>query len=289
MSKEGLAIVNERMKHGEFYHHQGVVANCELKRALTSGNQLYIFPIIDDIILLKKATAITAKSRTANPFLRVDALSKQLFYAEFPCLRIEKTEVNYKKELKSQPLSNEELLELRTLLPKSGETFMSIVTHDIDALHNLVFNTNYDRYLHLDFSWSRLSAIKTDLKKGSILVLSDEDKFPFEESSIDALFSFDYINESDRIDQSLAYQELKRILKPDSQSIVLYDKDKPMFVQNQQKNDNFSNKALSILAPWKKRKVPSIYFHPVKLKNDHKSNDRYLTKALLKGQLFSSK
>ncbi len=286
MSKAELAIANDKCSTGELYFHVGIPVDIKLKAAYTTDNHLHIFPVVDDILMLKKDTAISPKNRTKNPYLRVPERLVEDFYAQYPSLRKGKSTDAQMKEVHSQPLSNEQLLELKTLLPKSGECFMSAVTHDVDALHNLVFNTDFNHYLHIDFSFARLNAIRKDLKEGTLLVLCDIANLPFNESSIDALFSFDYINEYDKTDQATAYHELKRILKPGGCSVVLYDKDKPLHAQSHHKSDQRAKKAMGVLAPWKKKKVPTIHFHPVELNSHKDDSGQFYTKASL-GRQFS--
>ncbi|WP_420386926.1 methyltransferase domain-containing protein [Roseivirga sp.] len=282
-----LAIVNQKIANGELYFHPGIQVNRELEDAYVTVNQTYFYPVINDMLLLKKDTAVAAKNRTKNPLLRISEQAIQSFYEEYPLLSPERKSTDVHKSVHSKPLTNDQLKELKGLLPKSGDCFMSAVTHDVDALHNLVFNTNFNHYIHLDFSLQRLEAIKSDVKEGTVLVLCENSDLPFIENSVDALFSFDYINGYEKEGQHQAYQELKRVLKESGGSVVLYDKEKPLHAQTQLKNDLLSKKAIGLLAPWKKKKVPSIYFHPVVVSesNDDNSNE-YLTKTSL-GRQFS--
>lgn len=286
MSPEELSIVNQKIANGELYFHPGIQVEISLEQGLITENQTYFYPIVDDIVLLRKDTAVTAKNRTKNPLLRVTQQTVEAFYTEFkPLKKGDNSHVGL-KQMRSKPLSNEQLSELKGLLPRSGDCFLSAVTHDVDALHNLVFNTHFNQYLHIDFSLDRLRVIKAEMKDNTLLILCDNANLPFAEESIDALFSFDYINEYDKADQTQAYQELKRVLKGNGHSVVLYDKDKPLHAQAQFKSDQLSKKALGIVAPWKKKKVPSIYFHPVKThSNDDTSGDLYTKTSL--GRQFS--
>lgn len=286
MSKDELSVVNQKIVNGELYFYPGIQIELKLKQAYITENQTYIYPVVDDILLLKKDTAVTAKNRTKNPLLRVTERTIEEFYAEYSLLKKGRKATPALKLLKSQPLSHEKLAELKTLLPKSGDFFMSAVTHDVDALHNLVFNTKFNQYLHIDFSLDRLEAIKPDVKKGTTLILCENANLPFAENMVDALFSFDYINEYEKADQNLAYQELKRVLKEEGCSVVLYDKGKPLHAQTQLKTDQISKKALGLLAPWKKKKVPSIYFHPVEVSSNSDNSEQLLTKTSF-GRQFS--
>ena len=286
MSKDELSVVNQKITTGELYFYPGIQAEIKLKQALITENQTYFYPIVDDIVLLRKETAVTAKNRTKNPLLRVTEEKSEAFYSEFKLLKKGKRTSVSNIDQHSKPLSNDQLNELKGLLPRSGDCFMSAVTHDVDALHNLVFNTNFNSYLHIDFSLDRLQAIKNEVKKDTLLVLCDIASLPFNDESVEALFSFDYINEYDKEDQAKAYQELKRVLKAEGSSVVLYDKDKPLHAQAHHKSDQLSKKALGIIAPWKKKKVPSIHFHPVQASTNSDNSGDLFTKTSL-GRQFS--
>lgn len=286
MSKDELSVVNQKIVNGELFFYPGIRIEQELEQAYITENQTYFYPVIDDILLLKKDTAVAAKNRTKNPLLRVTEKAIQDFYTEYSQLNKIRSTGPVLPLLKDKPLTNDQLVELKTLLPKTGDVFMSAVTHDVDALHNLVFNTKFNQYIHIDFSLDRLEAIKSDIRKGTTLVLCENANLPFAENTVDALFSFDYINEYEKADQNLAYHELKRVLKEDGCSVVLYDKTKPLHAQAQLKTDQISKKALGLFAPWKKRKVPSIYFHPVEVNSIGDNSNQLVTKASF-GRQFS--
>lgn len=262
MTGEELVLINQKIAGGELYYHSGLQVQIELKQALVTDNHTYFYPIVDDVLFLRKETAVAGKNRVKNPLLRLTETDVELFFKEFSSLK-----PNASQERVHVPnctdISNDKLKELQTLLPKAGDVFMSAVSQDTDALHNLVFNTQFNHYLHVDFSLDRLNAVKQEVKKGTIMVLCEMGDLPFETDSIDALFSFDHINSYDKPEQNKVYEELKRVLKGDGSSIVLYAKDKPLHAQAQLKTDQLTKKALGIFAPWKKKKVPTIYFHPV--------------------------
>jgi ubiquinone/menaquinone biosynthesis C-methylase UbiE len=152
---------------------------------------------------------------------------------------------------------------MASLLPKKGHSFLSISTHDVDAIHNLTYKSHYKVHFHMDFSLARLKVIQSDLPQNTILILGEMNHLPFKNDSIDGLISFDYLNNYEKEIQNQSYLELKRCLKADGVSIMLYDKDKPLDTKSQLKSDQLVKKALSIVAPWKKVKLPNIIFYPI--------------------------
>ncbi|WP_082794032.1 class I SAM-dependent methyltransferase [Roseivirga seohaensis] len=267
MTEKELISLNTQIKHGDLFFYPGAPVNIEVKAALVTSHLTHIYPIIDNISYLQRRTAIVSKNRTANHLKRVPQEEIDQFYRDYGFGEgnaIEKPT----KELKSNPISQEKVTQLARLLPKGGEYFMSVVTHDVDSIHNLTYGRSFKYYFHMDFSLSRLMAIKDELPGETILVLGDVDHLPFDNNSVDALFSFDYINNYDKEVQEMAYEELKRCLKPDGVSIMLYDNSKPMHASSQLKSDQRSKRALGVIAPWKKIKLPNIFFYPI-----HKEGD----------------
>lgn len=280
LSENEIAVVNQKISSGQLYFYKGIQVENEIQSGLITENQTYMYPIVEEVVLLKKDTAITAKNRTKNPLLRVTEDLVEEFFQDFNLLRKNHPVTSsFHKDLHSQPLSNDQLMQLKALLPKEGECFMSAVTHDVDALHNLVFNAHFDHYLHIDFSIDRLLAIRKEVKEGTVLVLCENANLPFAEDTVDALFSFDYINAYEKDDQKVAYEELKRVLKSNGASVVLYDKNKPLYAQSHLKSDQFAKKTLGYIAPWKKRKLPAIHFHAVE-RNDSDGGGELLSPSL---------
>lgn len=71
LSEAELSDVNAKIVTNELFFYPGAQVKKPLKRALVTEHQTYIYPILDNIILLKKETAIVAKNRTENYLKRV--------------------------------------------------------------------------------------------------------------------------------------------------------------------------------------------------------------------------
>ncbi|MHA7101165.1 class I SAM-dependent methyltransferase [Roseivirga pacifica] len=259
LSVAELVTVNAQVAQNQLCFYSGVPVRFKLEKAYASDNHLYIYPVIDDILLLQKDTAVVAKNRTENPFLRVSEHKVEEFYSAFN-FSGDKAVV---ASPSTKPLATEELKSLKNLLPKSGSCFLSAFSEHADSILNLEFGTQFDHYVHLDYNIDRIRSVKEQLSAKTIYVLAEMNDLPFADASIDAFFSFDFINNYEKDFQHMAYDELKRALSPSGASVVLYDKAKPMHAGAKRKNELLSKKALSYVAPWKKVKVPTIHFHPM--------------------------
>lgn len=262
MTEKELSTINSMIKSELLFFYAGAPLNFELESALVTENQVYIYPIIKGIVFLQKQTAIVAKNRTQNPLKRSSQVQIDAFYRAHGFGEANEVIVAT-KELRSNKLSDDQLLNLASMLPQRGNCFLSIATHDVDSIHNLRYRLKYENNFHMDFSLSRLIAIQNDLPKATVLILGDMNYLPFKSDVIDGLFSFDYINDHVKEIQTGAYEELKRCLKTDGVSVMLYDKEKPLHSKNQLKSDLISKKALAVVAPWKKVKLPNIIFYPI--------------------------
>lgn len=126
----------------------------------------------------------------------------------------------------SRKISNQELADLKKLLPRDGGVLVSSCNDSIDMIHNLVFGINFQQIVHFDYSFERLKSLKTELKKDAMLVLGDVSKLPFTDASISGLFSFDDLTLYEKLEQKEIYDELKRSLSPEGASVVLFEKTK---------------------------------------------------------------
>ncbi len=263
LSEKEINRINLQISEGTYFFYHGAPVNVELKQAFISSNHTYIYPVFDDILFLKKLTAIVPKNRTQEPNKRVPDHLANEFYKEFGFGEAFKKEKAKSIDLQSGPLDAEQIRDLGKLFPRSGQSFVSVVTHDIDSIHNLVFGTHFDHYMHLDFSFDRLRSVVGQLKAGTHYILADLCDLPLKTDSVDGLFSFDYINQYDKATQKEAYSEMRRSMLSDGVSILLYEQNKPLHAKSQHKAERTALKAMKFVKPWKRAKIPSIYFYPV--------------------------
>jgi len=286
MSKAELTTVNEKVTAGELLFYPGVPVEVKLKKAFVTEHSTYIYPVFEDIICLKKETAIVPKNRTQNPLLRVSEKVVDTFYTFYRLRRKDKSK-DAQAYVPSAKVSNEKLGTLKKLLPREGGVLVSSCNDSIDAVHNLIFSLQYQQVVHFDHSFERLKLLKAELKKDAMLVLGDVDKLPFSDASLSAVFSFDDVAQYEKADQKLIYDELKRSLSPEGSSVMLFNKNKKLHAEANVKSDKMMSKARSILKPWKKEKVAEIHFHGIEVEHDHADFDQsFISKTSLGRQMM---
>ncbi len=283
LSKAELLQVNRQISDGILFFHHGAPVNVKLKKAFTTSSRTYIFPVFEEILFLKKVTAIVPKNRTKEPNKRTSQDSINEFYKEYGLGRKFKKDPADELNIQSNPISLEQLKDLSKLLPKSGKSFVSVVTHDIDSIHNLVFGRNFDQYIHMDFSFDRLRSVVGKLKKDTIYVLGDICDLPLKSDSVDAMFSFDYINKYEKEEQKETYEELKRSMLADGVSVLMYDKNLPLHAKSRYVSDQRAHKAMKVVTPWKKTKSSNFYFYPVGQDNNQEHLN-FVMKTSLRSQ-----
>ncbi len=264
LSEKELETVNERIGRGELYFHPGIQVSKSLSQALVTEHQTYIYPIFDDIFYLKRETAIVAKNRTENYLKRISQIVIDEFERKYS---FDQNQQGNIKETapKHKGITSQLASSLRDKLPKKGKYFLSMCSGDIDAIHNLVFGTDFDQYLHVDFELSKLRAIAPSLRDKTVLILADNGHLPFKASTVDALVSFDPINKYTKEDQKVIYQNFKSVLSTDAASVLLYDSSKPLHAKVLLGADKLSNVARGVVMPWRKAKKASFHFEGVQL------------------------
>ncbi len=280
LSENELENINNRIDSGELYFHLGIKVQTHLAQALVTEHQSYIYPIIDNILYLKSETAIVAKNRTENYLKRISQTVIDDFEAKYSF----NSECNSVASISSKSISPELVVSLKSKLLKKGNYFMSIGSSDIDALHNFIFQTSFEEYIHVDYDLNKLKSIQVELKGKTVLVLADNGNLPFADGSLDALVSFDPINQYDKADQKFIYDDLKRILGHNAASVMFYDNDKPLHTKFLLSADKLSKTAWSLIMPWKKVKLPTFYFEGINPLNANGSSNQTVGKTSLNQQ-----
>ena len=101
MTKSQIDNANIKFEEGQLYYYPRIKATQKLTAALITENHNYIYPIVDDIILLKKETAMTSMGRTRNPHARVSDPMINEFFDTYKLLKKEKFLSQVSKSLKA--------------------------------------------------------------------------------------------------------------------------------------------------------------------------------------------
>ena len=83
LNKFELSLINSKISDGLYFYHHGAPVNTKLKKAFICNKRFYIYPVFEDMVYLKKLTAIVPKNRTLEANKRVSKDSAEAFYKEF--------------------------------------------------------------------------------------------------------------------------------------------------------------------------------------------------------------
>ena len=282
MSEHELVNVNKRIKSGELFFYPGVQVKKELEKALVTEHQTYMYPVFDRILFLRKETAIVARNRTENALKRLNDSTVQSFENKYQFgINVIEPEPHHQVE---ELLSDKEVTMLRRQLSKKVELLVTGCCENADTIHNLIFGSDFEQHVHFDDSIGRLRRVKQELPNSTISVLCDKDNLAFDNERVGAVFIFDLINSLSKESQKEAYQELKRILTEDGNGVALFGANQPNAASSDFKSDVFTKKALGLAAPWKKVKLPNMYFHRVSIPETEKKRGRTTTKTSFRRQ-----
>lgn len=267
LSDDELKVLYPKVERGELYFRKGVPLEFQPVKAYTSYNQVYVFLEIEGMVFLKKDLAIVPKNRTNHPNKRIDPKIVEAFYQEYGLNRnghfIDKTS----QRISSVQIDEQTWRELSKSMPKHGACMTTLGTDDVDALHNLVFGTTFQRYIHMDHQLMRLRMVNGALSHDTRYVLIDPEMIPLQEKVTDSLFSFNFLDGLQTEEQKELYQSVKSVMTEQATAVMLTNERKSSVLEACYRSDAMSTKARNYLKPWKKQSLPTMLFHRVEQKD----------------------
>lgn len=255
LTNDELKAVNQKIQEEQLHFYQGPLVNIELEEAYSTINKLYIYPVFRNTVLLKKETAIVTKNRIENPYHKKVEQDNEIFYAnygfgidmEFP-------------QRPNKPMSDELKERMSHRIKKSGNVLLTANSSNPDDVINLLYGTDYNYHFHLDHNFSRLQAFDTEFGTEAVKVLVDKTVIPMKESSVDTCIDFELADYLYPFEQKDLYDAFKFILKPEAALIKLFVSPDDLMLKKLLSVDVASKKTMSFLTPWKKNKVPYMFF-----------------------------
>lgn len=259
LSDEELAVVNEKIANRELSFHFGVPANLPLKRAYSTKQYLYVFPVIDGVLFMKKETAITAKNRVKDPLQRISIEVQEAFYKKY---NIGKSQVVAHEN--ERQLLDEELEIFRSRLPKTQELVVTANASSADDVSNLLYEKGVGHHIHIDHDLNRLRSIQHNFNASTDIALIDNYSLPFYNDVINSLVNFEPLEELDKKDQKDLFKWIKANMNKHSVFITACKVKNKLPFKNQLRNGIISEKALKMIRPWIGSKLPLMFFCEIK-------------------------
>jgi len=229
MTDEQLNQMNRRILGQELRHLDGTRVQRPLTLAFVSEDGRFAYAMEDGIILLLSAFAIALRSEEPVPayHLREEKAVVQNWYNEYgwttgeggACLdslsfgdyRPVTQEYGHKTHLR--PLR---------YLPRKGKYILDVASGAVPQPEYLNFSDGFEKRICIDFSFLALQQARKKLGDKGIYVLGDITNLPLQNDVCDAVISFHTLYHIPADEQSTAFQELYRVLKPAGTALVIY-------------------------------------------------------------------
>jgi len=196
---------------------------------LITADGAYIFPIINEIIILLKDLALVdSKEKIVQQTISADKQLVKNFYDSRGWFANE--EGNYEDAVIYEDLrkvSKEYLKKchdrVSRYLNPAGKYILDAASGALQYEDYLQYSANYKCRVCVDFSFQALKEAKRKLGSKGLCVLCDITNLPFKNSVMDGFVSLNTIYHIPKDEQVTAINELYRVLAPNAKGVVVYD------------------------------------------------------------------
>ncbi len=256
LNETELEVVNQKIANKELSFFEGAPCKKPVTKAYSTNQYLYIYPEIDGVLYLKRATTIVAKNRVEYPLHRREEAENDNFYKTYS---LSDDHPVYSSST-SNRLTEQELKSFKSRLKKEALLLFTSNACSADDVLNTTYGMTVDQHIHADYDLARLKSIQPEIPYGPLLVLIDQDKIPVAANLLDGIINFEPIDQMEKEKQIEFYKHLKSVLKPNGVLVSAYDVRDDLYLEKQLFNDIRKRKAIGLVAPWKKPALPKMYF-----------------------------
>ena len=220
---------NQKISAGELVQADGKPFSEKIQQALINLDGEYIYPIINDIVLLLKDLAVVDASRK----IAIEAISDdKKLVQDFYNKRGWHTDAagNYEDAVIFEDLrevSKDYLKKCHDrvgrFLNPSGKYMLDAASGALQYEDYLQYSANYQYRVCVDLSFQALSEVKRKLGDKAICVLCDMTKMPFKDGVMDGFISLNTIYHIPKDEQATAIKELYRLLAQKGKGVVVYE------------------------------------------------------------------
>ncbi len=229
MEPEEIGSLNSGIAAGKVWQLDGRPMTTTLEQALICSSNTYIYPVINDIIILLKDLALAPTIDTVvTGLMDADKHWVKDFYDQEGWLT-DKTgfytdAIIYEdlREVSREYIRKCHQRVARYLQP-TGKYLLDAASGAIQYPEYLEYSAGYEYRICVDFSFQALMEAKKKLGPKGICILSDIVDLPFKDNTIDCFLSLHTIYHIPKNQQVKAINELYRSLKPNGTGVVVYD------------------------------------------------------------------
>lgn len=230
-----LAQLNEQIRRGELLHADGSVVPEPLDEALSSEGQQYVYPIVDQqiVVLLESLAIVTDPEQVSAQPLDEQKKIVLDFYNEFGWKKDEddlfKDTVTFedRRDIVARYWSQCHL-RLNRYLP-NGQYILDVASGAIPNDEYLTYSDGFRVRICMDFSLLAMQEAAQRLNNQGIFILGDMTNIPIADHCLDAVISLHTVYHIPRAEQTQAVREAYRVLSPGGKAVIVYSwKDAPL-------------------------------------------------------------
>ena len=229
LSQEEIQALNEKISKKQIQQTDGKLFSESLSKALTSLDDSYIYPIINDIVLLLKDLALVGEKGTIlQELMSEDKKLVKNFYDQrgwhaneagdyedaviFEDLR--EVSRDYLKKCHDR---------VSRFLNPSGKYLLDAASGALQFKDYLQYSENYKYRVCVDLSFQALSEVKKKLGPKALCILCDMTNLPIKNEVMDGFVSLNTVYHIPKDEQATAIKELYRVLAKSAKGVVVYD------------------------------------------------------------------
>jgi ubiquinone/menaquinone biosynthesis C-methylase UbiE/uncharacterized protein YbaR (Trm112 family) len=224
-----IEALNAKIAQGAVWQADGKTFTTPLTKGLISVKGDFIYPIINEIVLLMKDLALVdSKDNILKDTISADKQLVKDFYDEKGWFA--DAEGNYEDAVIFEDLRDvtKEYIKrchdrVNRFLNPSGTYMLDAASGALQFPDYLQYSANYKYRICVDFSFQALSEAKRKLGDKGICVLADMTNMPFKDGQIDGFVSLNTIYHIPKDEQLTAMKELYRILAPKGKGVIVYE------------------------------------------------------------------
>lgn len=225
MSAEEIKNLNDSIKGGEFRHLSGKPILMQIQSALSTQDKKFTYPIVDGIIVLLPAFAISSKDLTykLDPSETDNVMN---FYEELGWKKSENDNFEDAEQFEDlRPICQDYIHNCHLRINKylsGGKYLLDAASGPVQYPEYLTYSEHFELRVCADVSFTALLAAKSKLKDKGIYVQCDITQLPFADGTIDGFVSLHTIYHVPKEKQLAAFQEFERVLSPNKSGVVVY-------------------------------------------------------------------
>lgn len=229
LSQEEISFLNQKIADGRVFQADGNPFTENILQGLVTVDGAYIYPIINDIILLLRDLAVVdSKEKVIQDTISADKKLVQDFYNKRGWRTDEAG--NYEDAVIFEDLRDVSKEYVKKCHDRVCRFLNPTGTYMLDAASGalqyddyLQYSANYKYRVCVDLSFQALSEVKKKLGDKALCVLCDMTKMPFKDDVMDGFVSLNTIYHIPKDEQATAIKELYRLLAKNGKGVVVYE------------------------------------------------------------------